>query len=115
MLALGRVIKICSVVQHPTVFTRSQDCGLVVSAIKIPTPAGLQRDLRQWNCEDLNVRVFQGVHRGGPSWQRVCCRETYDMETGTLLARECFNQPPESHPTQPSLNALLHSQCLLVF
>ena len=44
-----------------------------------------------WSREDLNVRVFQGVRRGGPAAQSVCCRETFDIETGTLLSREFFN------------------------
>ena len=35
--------------------------------------------------------VFQGVRAGGPKARQVCCRETFDMETGALLAREYFD------------------------
>ena len=70
---------------------RSQDVDLVVSAIDIPMPRHLQKALKPWSREDLHVRVFQGVRAGGPKARQVCCRETFDMETGALLAREYFD------------------------
>ena len=72
----------------PALLPRSQDVDLVVSAINVPMPSHLKRALKTWSREDLNVRVFQGVHTGGPRARQVCCRETFDMETGALLARE---------------------------
>ena len=54
-------------------------------------PRHLQKALKPWSREDLYVRVFQGVRAGGPKARQVCCRETFDMETGALLAREYFD------------------------
>ena len=76
----------------PDLLPRSQDVDLVVSAIDIPLPPALRAYLKSWTREDLNVRVFQGVRRGGPPAHRVWCRETFAMETGDLLAREFFNR-----------------------
>ena len=75
---------------------RSQDVDFVVSAIDIPLPPPLRAYLKSWTREGLNVRVFQGVRRGGPPAHRVWCRETFAMETGDLLAREFFN-PDQGH------------------
>ena len=75
----------------PALLPRSQDVDLVVSAIDIPLPRHLQKALKPWSREDLHVRVFQGVRAGGPKARQVCCRETFDMETGALLAREYFD------------------------
>ena len=75
----------------PALLPRSQDVDLVVSAINIPMPTHLKKALKCWGREDLNVRVFQGVRSGGPQGRQVCCRETFDMESGALLAREYFN------------------------
>ena len=75
----------------PALLPRSQDVDLVVSAINIPMPKHLQQALKPWSREDLCVRVFQGVRAGGPKARQVCCRETFDMETGALLAREYFD------------------------
>ena len=60
----------------PDLLPRSQDVDLVVSAIDIPIPPALRSHLKSWTREDLNVRVFQGVRRGGPPSHRVWCRET---------------------------------------
>ena len=79
----------------PDLLPRSQDVDLV-SAIDIPLPPSLRAYLRSWTREDLDVRVFQGVRRGGPPAHRVWCRETFAMETGDLLAREFLN-PDQSH------------------
>ena len=54
---------------------------------------------------DMNVRVFQGVRRGGPPAQRVWCRETFEMETGRLLALEFFN-PEKGHAVKLRTPAL---------
>ena len=54
-------------------------------------PWHLRKALKPWSREDLHVRVFQGVRTGGPKTRQVCCRETFDMETGSLLAREYFD------------------------
>ena len=54
-------------------------------------PTHLKKALRSWSREDLNVRVFQGVRAGGPRALQVCCRETFDMESGGMLAREYFD------------------------
>ena len=70
---------------------RSQDMDLMVSAVNIPLPPQLRAHLKTWTREDMSVRVFQGVRRGGPPAHRVWCRETFEMETGKLLAREYFN------------------------
>ena len=51
----------------------------------------MPRGPRCWTREDLNVRVFQGVRTGGPKARQVCCRETFDMGSGALLAREFFD------------------------
>ena len=75
----------------PALLPRSQDVDLVVSAINIPMPLHLQKALKTWSREDLHVRVFQGVRTGGPKARQACCRETFDMETGSLLAREYFD------------------------
>ena len=75
----------------PALLPRSQDVDLVVSAINIPIPWHLRKALKPWSREDLHVRVFQGVRTGGPKARQVCCRETFDMETGSLLAREYFD------------------------
>ena len=75
----------------PALLPRSQDVDLVVSAINIPMPWHLRKALKPWSREDLHVRVFQGVRAGGPKTRQVCCRETFDMETGSLLAREYFD------------------------
>ena len=75
----------------PALLPRSQDVDLVVSAINFPMPRHLQKALKPWSREDLHVRVFQGVRAGGPKARQVCCRETFDMETGSLLAREYFD------------------------
>ena len=75
----------------PELLPCSQEIDLVVSAVNVPLPPRLRSFLRSWQREDLNVRVFQGVRRGGPAAQRVCYRETFDMETGVLIAREFFN------------------------
>ena len=75
----------------PALLPRSQDVDLVASAIDIPMPPHLKKALRTWSREDLHVRVFQGVRSGGPKARQVCCRETFDMETGSLLAREYFD------------------------
>ena len=75
----------------PALLPRSQEVDLVVSAINIPMPWHLRKALKPWSREDLHVRVFQGVRAGGPKTRTVCCRETFDMETGSLLAREYFD------------------------
>ena len=75
----------------PALLPRSQDVDLVVSAVNIPMPWHLRKALKPWSREDLHVRVFQGVRAGGPKARQVCCRETFDMETGSLLAREYFD------------------------
>ena len=54
-------------------------------------PKTLAEALKPWSLEDLYVRVFQGVRAGGPKARQVCCRETFDMETAALLAREYFD------------------------
>ena len=51
----------------PDLLPQSQEVDLVVSAIDIPLPPALRAHLKSWTREDLNVRVFQGVRRGGPS------------------------------------------------
>ena len=75
----------------PALLPRSQDVDLVVSAIDILMPWHLRKALKPWSREDLHVRVFQGVRPGGPKPRQVCCRETFDMEAGSLLAREYFD------------------------
>ena len=75
----------------PDLLPRSQDVDLVVSAVNIPLPSQLRAHLKSWTREDMNVRVFQGVRRGGPPAHRVWCRETFEMESGRLLAQEYFN------------------------
>ena len=55
----------------PDLLPRSQDVDLVVSALDIPIPPALRSHLKAWTREDLNVRVFQGVRRGGPPSHRV--------------------------------------------
>ena len=59
----------------PDLLPRSQEVDLVVSALDIPLPPAL-RAQKSWTREDLDVRVFQGVRRGGPPAHRVWCRET---------------------------------------
>ena len=86
----------------PSLLPRSQDVDLVVSAINIPMPGHLQKALKPWSREDLHVRVFQGVRPGGPKARQVCCRETFDMETGSLLAREYFDDPGKGHLRLPT-------------
>ena len=99
------------------ILPRSQDVDLVVSAIDIPMPKHLQKALKPWSREDLHVRVFQGVRAGGPKARQVCCRETFDMETGSLLAREYFDpgKGPVRLPT-PALPGCSpttsHSMCI---
>ena len=56
-----------------------------------PSIFHLQKALKTWSREDLHVRVFQGVRTGGPKARQACCRETFDMETGSLLAHEYFD------------------------
>ena len=85
----------------PALLPRSQDVDLVVSAINIPMPSHLRKALKTWSREDLHVRIFQGVRSGGPKARQVCCRETFDMETGSLLACECFD-PGKSSTRLPS-------------
>ena len=86
----------------PDLLPRSQDVDLVVSAIDIPMPAALRAHLKSWTREDLNVRVFQGVRRGGPPMHRVWCRETFEMDSGKLLAREFFNPDQTSSVRLPT-------------
>ena len=84
----------------------------------------LKKALRSWSREDLNVRVFQGVRTGGPRARQVCCRETFDMESGALLAREYLKTQKGTvsspHPWPPWLFAgegkdFVCPECLLVF
>ena len=104
----------------PALLPRSQDIDLVVSAINIPMPWHLRKALKPWSREDLYVRVFQGVRAGGPKARQVCCRETFDMETGSLLAREYFDpgKGPVRLPTpalpgcSPSMDSSSHSMCI---
>ena len=74
----------------PDLLPCSQDVELVVSEINIPT-AHLKKALRCWTRKDLNVRVFQNVRTGGPRARQVCHRETFDMDSGALLACALFN------------------------
>ena len=90
---------------------------LLSQAINIPIPLHLRKALKTWSREDLHVRVFQGVRTGGPKARQVCCRETFDMETGSLLAREYFD--PGKGPTRLPSPALpdcslssSHSMCV---
>ena len=101
----------------PALLPRSQDVDLVVSAINVPLPSHLRKALKTWSREDLHVRVFQGVRAGGPKARQVCCRETFDMETGSLLAREYFDpgKGPARLPTRPSLIALRPALILCLF
>ena len=107
----------------PALLPRSQDVDLVVSAINIPMPSHLRKALKTWSREDLHVRVFQGVRSGGPKARQVCCRETFDMETGSLLAREYFDPgkgstrlpSPALPDCSPASSHSACSQCLLVF
>ena len=55
----------------PDLLPRSQEVDLVVSALDIPLPPALRAHLKSWTREDLDVRVFQGVRRGGPPAHRV--------------------------------------------
>ena len=89
----------------PDLLPRSQDVDLVVSALDIPLPPALRAHLKSWTREDLNVRVFQGVRRGGPPAHRVWCREAFAMETGALLAREFFS-PDQNHAVRLPTPAL---------
>ena len=86
----------------PDLLPRSQDVDLVVSAIDIPIPPALRSHLKSWTREDLNVRVFQGVRRGGPPSHRVWCRETYEMDSGALIAREFYNPDQSSSVRLPT-------------
>ena len=86
----------------PDLLPRSQDVDLVVSAIDVPMPAALRAHLKSWTREDLNVRVFQGIRRGGPPMHRVWCRETFEMDSGKLLAREFFNPDQASSVRLPT-------------
>ena len=88
----------------PDLLPRSQevDLVLVVSALDVPLPPALRAHLKSWTREDLNVRVFQGVRRGGPPAHRVWCRETYEMESGILIAREFFNPDQRSAVRLPT-------------
>ena len=47
---------------------------------------------------------FSKGSAGGPRARQVCCRETFDMESGALLAREFFN--PEKGQTRLPTPAL---------
>ena len=86
----------------PDLLPRSQEVDLVVSALNIPLPPALRAHLKSWTREDLDVRVFQGVRRGGPPAHRVWCRETFEMETGILIAREFFNPDQRSSVRLPT-------------
>ena len=86
----------------PDLLPRSQEVDLVVSALDIPLPPALRAHLKAWTREDLDVRVFQGVRRGGPPAHRVWCRETFEMETGILIAREFFNPDQRSSVRLPT-------------
>ena len=101
----------------PALLPRSQDVDLVVSAINVPLPSHLRKAEKPWSREDLHVRVFQGVRTGGPKARQVCCRETFDMETGSLLATEYFDPGKGSarlpSPALPGCSPLSsHTVCI---
>ena len=50
---------------------------------------------------------------GGPKARQVCCRETFDMETGSLLAREYFD--PGKGPVRLPTPALLECAYAVCF
>ena len=46
---------------------------------------GLGKRVHEWQSEDKNRKKFLTTWPGGPKWDKVISRTTYDMETGRII------------------------------
>ena len=46
---------------------------------------GLGKRVHEWQSEDQNRKKFLTTWPGGPKWDKVISRTTYDMETGRII------------------------------
>ena len=50
--------------------------------------SGIPKGMKAWCRTDLNTRTYKGTMRGGPKWNEVVTRLTYDADSGVLLLEE---------------------------